>query len=101
MRARKLILVTSSYDVLRSKITRLLEEIANTRSLELDVREEDWKFLIKHGQEDELGGYALPQVFVEYEDGSIKHIMTRLPLTPQGKVDMDEAKKAILSALEE
>ncbi|RLE60070.1 MAG: hypothetical protein DRN53_06510, partial [Thermoprotei archaeon] len=73
VKVKKLILVTASYDTLRKRVTRLLEEIAGMRELELDVKEEDWKFLIRYGQEDEMGGYALPQVFVEYEDGSIKH----------------------------
>ena len=96
MKTKKLILVTASYDQLRGKIRKILSEIASEKKLELDIKEEDWNFLIKYGKRDEIGGFDLPQVFIEYDNGKIEHVLTRIPLTDQGKLDLDRAKKLIL-----
>ncbi|RLE66937.1 MAG: hypothetical protein DRJ47_01180 [Thermoprotei archaeon] len=97
--ARKIILVTADYDPLRGKVKRLLREIAEEMDIEVEERKEDWELLIKHGEKDELGGFDLPQVFVEMEDGSIKHVLTRIPLNDRGKLDLEKARETIVSAI--
>ena len=98
---KRLIVVTAEYDPLRKSILRIVKEIAETKNLELEVKEEDWVFLMKYGEKDELGGASIPQVFIEYEDGSIKHVLTRIPINEKGKADKAKAKEIILNAIEE
>jgi len=95
MSIRKLIIVTSEHDPLRSKIKKICNEIAEKYGVELDIKYEDWDFLRKYGEEDELGGYSFPQVFIEYDDGRIEHILTRIPLNNKGKLDRDLAMQII------
>ena len=97
---KKLIVVTASYDPLRKRILRIVNKVASQKGLEVEVREEDWVFLTEHGEKDELGGASMPQVFIEYEDGSIKHVLTRIPLNERGKLDNEAAESIILNALE-
>lgn len=59
---------------------------------------EDYIFLMKHGEKDELGGADIPQIFVEFDDGSIKHVLTRVPVAGT-EPDFEEARKRILTAL--
>jgi len=95
----KIILVTAEYDPLRGKIRRVLREISEEKGIEIEEREEDWDFLIKYGERDEIGGFNIPQVFVQYDDGSVKHVLTRIPLSEEGKLDLKRAKEIILRAL--
>ncbi len=96
---KRLIVVTASYDPLRRKVMRVVNKVASERGLEVEVREEDWVFLVRHGEKDELGGAPIPQVFVECEDGTIRHALTRIPLDERGKPDPQAAERAIVSAL--
>jgi len=98
---KKLIVVTASYDPLRKRIMRIVNNVASQRGLEIKVKEEDWIFLSKYGEKDELGGASIPQVFIEYDDGSIKHVLTRVPLNERGRPDNQAAESIILRALQE
>ncbi len=99
-KVKKIIVVTASYDPLRKGILRLVENIAKEKNLEVEVKEEDWVFLMRYGEKDELGGASIPQVFLEYEDGTIKHVLTRLPLDERGRTDKERARQIILEAIE-
>lgn len=96
---KKLIVVTASYDPLRKRILRIVNRVASQKNLEVEIKEEDWIFLTEYGEKDELGGASIPQVFIEYEDGSIRHVLTRIPLNEIGKPDNEAALDIILSAL--
>ena len=98
---RKLIVVTASYDPLRKRIMRIVNNVASQKGLEVEIKEEDWIFLSRYGEKDELGGASIPQVFIEYDDGSIRHVLTRIPLNERGKPDNLAAQKIILKALQE
>jgi len=97
---KKLIVVTASYDPLRKRILRIVNNVASQKRLEVEVKEEDWIFLTKYGEKDELGGASIPQVFIEYDDGSIRHVLTRVPINERGKPDNEAAERIILDALE-
>ncbi|OYT61207.1 MAG: hypothetical protein B6U69_04060 [Thermofilum sp. ex4484_15] len=95
----KFIIVTSSYDPLRGKVENLVSKVARELGVNYEVREEDWDLLVKYGERDEVGGLDLPQVFAEYEDGSIKHLLTRIPLDERGKLDLSKAEEILRSKL--
>jgi len=95
---RKLILVTTEWAPFSGRIKALLEALAAKHGVELEVREEDWVFLSKFGEEDELGGYDVPQIFVE-EDGRVRHVLTRVPLSETGQPDFDEVARRVEEAL--
>jgi len=101
MAVRRVILATAEYDPLKSKAVRLCREICDAYNLELQVLDEDWDFLIKYGERDEIGGIDLPQIFIEYEDGKIEHVMTRFPLNKKGKIDYIKAKDILEEKIRE
>ena len=96
---KKVIVATASYDPLRKRILKIVRKIVNETGLELEIKEEDWVFLTKYGEKDELGGASIPQVFIEYEDGTIKHVLTRIPLNERGKPDNEAAEEIIRNAI--
>ena len=94
-KVKKIIVVTAQWDPLSSRVLKIASKIAEKYGLDIDKKEEDWIFLKKYGEKDELGGADIPQVFIELEDGSIIHVLTKLPLTEEGKADEEKAEKII------
>ena len=95
---KKIILVSAEWAPFHSKLRRICEDVASRNNLEFEEKIEDWMFLKKYGEKDELGGSDIPQVFLEYEDGSVKHVLTKVPLK-EGKPNFDEAKRMIESSI--
>ena len=84
---------------LRRQAERVCRKVAEANNIKFDVISDDWEFLYKYGLRDEMGGIDLPQVFVELDDGTVKHVMTRLPLTDEGKIDIKAAEDLLLRAI--
>jgi len=95
---KKIILVSATWAPFHSKLKKICEEVASDNGLEFEEKLEDWIFLKKYGEKDELGGSDIPQIFVEYDDGSIKHVLTKVPLK-SGKPDFNEARETLKSRL--
>ncbi len=91
----KIILVTANWAPFDKKLRRLCEEVAREKGLEFEVREEDWVFLGKYGEKSETGGADIPQAFLEKDDGTIIHLLTRVPINERGKADFDMARKVV------
>jgi len=98
-KVKKLILVGANWEKATSILKRICESVAKDAGVEYEYRDEDWNFLLEHGEKDEFGGVNIPQVFVEYEDGEIKHILTNVLLTDRGKTDIDGMKELIAKAI--
>ena len=96
--SKKLVLVTADWAPFSGKVERLCKETAEKLGVELEVRKEDWIYLSRHGEKDELGGYDIPQIFVE-EEGKVKHLLTRVPLTSEGRPDFETVRRIIEEAL--
>ncbi len=94
-----LIYVGAEWEKASTNVKRLCEAVAKETGVIFEVREEDYNFLMDHGQKDEFGGVNIPQVFVKYEDGSFKHVMDRIPLTDEGKSDNEGATKTLKAAI--
>lgn len=92
----RIILVSADWEEASQLARRACEEASKLTGLELVERKEDWDFLTEHGAKDEYGGVDIPQVFLEYEDGRVVHVMTRVPLSQDGSPDVDAAVRAIV-----
>ncbi|MEM0377182.1 MAG: hypothetical protein QXI90_05365, partial [Thermofilum sp.] len=97
-RATKLILVGAPWAAFNDKLKKICQDIAAEKGIGFEEKVEDYIFLMKHGEKDELGGADIPQVFVEFDDGTIRHVLTRVPIAGT-EPDFEEAKKKILAAL--
>lgn len=97
---KKVVLVSAEWAPFHPKIRRICGEIARDKGLEFEERREDWVYLSRHGEKDELGGSDVPQVFIEYDDGTVVHALTKAPLTEEGKADFEEARRRILKMIE-
>jgi len=95
---RRIVVVTADWEKLSGLVRRVCKEAAERLGVEVEERKEDWEYLVQHGVKDEYGGVDLPQVFMELSDGSVKHVLTRVPLDDAGKPSVEAAVKAILEA---
>jgi len=94
----KLIFVGAAWAPFNDKLKRICEEVATTRKVEFEEKNEDYMFLTKYGEKDELGGADLPQVFVQFDDGTIKHVLTKVPIAGTSP-DFETAKKKLEEVL--
>ncbi len=100
-RVKKLILVTATHHPLHGLWMKLVEEIASELGLDKEVRYEDYVILTEYGDTDEFGMAWLPQLLAELEDGSIKLIMSQMPLNEALQPDYEKAREVILSKIKE
>jgi len=96
----KLVLDTAEFHPLHKAWVKLAEKLAKEYGVELEIKKEDYMYAIEHGQTDDLGMAALPQLFAELEDGTIKLVLGQYPFDPKTtKPDeamaYNEAKKRI------
>lgn len=95
---RRLVLVTTDWAPFSDKVAKICEEEAAKVGVQFEIRKDDWIYLTKYGEVDELGGADVPQVFIESE-GRVVHVLTRVPLDINGKPDFEEARRRIANAL--
>ena len=93
-----IIVVTADWEAAGKYVMEACERASKELNLPVEVKKEDWNFLVDYGEKDEFGGVDIPQVFLKLDDGSIVHIMTRVPLTSKGEPDIDAAVKKIVEA---
>ncbi len=98
-KAVALIYVGADWEKASTNVKRLCETVSKETGVLFEAKEEDYDFLLQYGQKDEFGGVNIPQVFVKYDDGSIKHVMDRIPLTNEGKSDNEGALATLKAAL--
>ncbi|MEM0344801.1 MAG: hypothetical protein QXP94_01615 [Thermofilaceae archaeon] len=96
--SKKLVLVTTDWAPFSDKVAKICEEEAAKAGVQFEVRKDDWVYLTRYGEVDELGGADVPQVFIESE-GRIVHVLTRVPLDENGKPDFEGARRRIADAL--
>jgi len=100
LKAKKLIIVSADWDPLHKKLVKVAQKISAEYNLEIEELKEDWIFLTKYGEKDELGGADIPQIFLELKNGKIIHIMTKMPISEQGKIDEEKAIKILKEKIE-
>ena len=97
----KLILVTADHHPQHKLWIQLIEDLSKSVGLEKEIREEDYMLLTEYGDTDDLGMPWLPQLLVQLDDGTIKVLLSRLPLGKDLKPNVEEAKRIVLSRLGE
>ncbi len=95
-KALRIVLVSADWEKSSSLARKACEEASKQVGIEFTERKEDWEYLTRHGLKDEYGGVDIPQVFVEFDDGTVVHVMTKVPLTSNGKPDVEGAIKMII-----
>ncbi len=98
-KVRKFVLVTSKAHPLNKHFTKLAKKLTEEFDAELEVREEDYMYLIKYGDTDELGMAWIPQLLAELDDGEVIKVLTQPNLDSQGNVDEDRDYQASLENL--
>ncbi len=99
MNVKKVIAVSSKSHPLHRFIEKLCKAISENLNVPYEIRLEDYIFLTKFGAKDEYGFTFIPQVFVEYEDGTIKLVLSEVPLNEKLKPDLEKAKEEILAKI--
>ncbi|ABM81107.1 hypothetical protein [Hyperthermus butylicus] len=97
----KLVLVTAEHHPQHKLWLDLLERLVEKTRLKKEIKIEDYVYLIEHGDTDEYGMAWLPQLLVELNDGSVKLLISRLPLNKSLQPDIDEAERQVLRKLAE
>lgn len=95
----KFILISADWEKSSFLARKAVEEASRQLGLRFEERKEDWEFLTMHGAKDEFGGVDIPQVFIEFEGGMVKHVMTRVPLNSEGKPDLEAAVKTLVEGV--
>lgn len=98
---KKLILVTATHHPLHELWMKLSDEVSKILNIEREVRYEDYVLLTEHGDTDDLGMPWLPQLLIELDDGSIKLLLSKIPLNKALQPDYDKAKEEILNKIKE
>ncbi|MEM0380573.1 MAG: hypothetical protein QXX35_02125 [Desulfurococcaceae archaeon] len=101
VKARKIYLVTATHHPYHGFWTKLAEELSHRLNLELEVRYEDYLFLIEHGDTDEYGMAWVPQILVELDDGSITVLLSQLPLNESLQPDANRAIEIMMNKIRE
>ncbi|BCU67427.1 hypothetical protein HS7_08640 [Sulfolobales archaeon HS-7] len=100
MEAKRLILVSSTSHPLDKVFEEIADEISQERGIKKERKEEDYSFLSDYGEKDEYNMPWLPQLLVEFDDGSIKPILTRAIIDENSyKPDKDLMKKEALNKI--
>ncbi|MEM0320997.1 MAG: hypothetical protein QW613_01190 [Thermoprotei archaeon] len=95
---KKIVLVTADWDNARKYVEPVCKGVAAELGVELEIRNEDYGFLVEYGEKDDFGGVEIPQVFV-VDGQKVIHVFTRIPLTAEGKPDIKSATEMLKKAL--
>lgn len=98
---KKLILVTATHHPLHELWMKLSDEVSKILNIEKEIRYEDYVLLTEHGDTDDLGMPWLPQLLIELDDGTIKLLLSKMPLNKALQPDYDKAKEEILNKIKE
>ena len=103
---KKFVLDTAEFHPLHKAWLKLAKRLAEEYGVDLEIRKEDYMYAIEHGKTDDLGMAALPQLFAELEDGSIKLVLGEYPFDPattkpDETMAYEQAKKAVEDILKD
>ncbi|MEB3764833.1 MAG: hypothetical protein GSR77_01515 [Desulfurococcales archaeon] len=98
----KIVLDTAEFHPLHNAWKKLAQKLAEELGVELEIKKEDYMYAINHGLTDDLGMAALPQLFAELEDGTVKLVLGQYPFDPKTtKPDEEQAYQQAKKAIEE
>jgi len=99
LKVNKVVIVTAQHHPYHKFWVKLAENLSKLLNVPLDVRIEDYVYLVEHGDKDEFGMAWLPQILVELEDGSVHWVLSQLPLNNALQPDEEKALSEMLEKL--
>lgn len=99
MKVEGIIVVTADWEKAGQYALKVCEAVSKAQSIPVEIKKEDYDFLIAHGEKDEFGGVDMPQIFLKLEGGAVKHVMTRIPSQSNGMPDIEMGIKKLTEAI--
>ncbi len=99
MKVESIILVTADWEKAGQYAMKVCDAVSKAQNVPLEVKKEDYDFLIAHGVKDEFGGIDIPQVFLKLEDGTVKYVMSRIPDKSDGMPDIEKGIQLLTDAI--
>lgn len=96
----RLILVTADHHPLHKYFKELAEELSRKYGVPLEVRMEDYLFLIEHGDTDEYNMAWVPQLLAELDSGEIVKVLTKPVLDSAGNISRENDINTSLENIE-
>jgi len=100
-KVKKIYLITATHHPYHELWMKLAKEVSEKLGVELEVRYEDYLFLIEHGDVDEYGMAWLPQIVAEFDDNSFTVLLSQLPLNEALQPDPDKAVEIMINKVRE
>lgn len=85
---KKVVLVTAPHHPYDKFWRKIAESLSKELNAELEVKIEDYVYLVEYGDKDDLGMSWLPQILVELDDGRVQWVLSQIPLND--KLEPDE-----------
>ncbi|MCY0867924.1 MAG: hypothetical protein OWQ48_01650 [Desulfurococcus sp.] len=101
VKVKKIVLVTAEHHPYHKLWMKLAETLGRKINAEVEVRNEDYVYLVEHGDKDELGMSWLPQILAELDDGRVQWLLSQLPLNERLEPDEEEAVRKMSDKLRE
>lgn len=99
MKVLKVVIVTAEHHPYHKFWLKLAEKLSSILKAPLEVKMEDYVYLVEHGDKDEFGMSWLPQILVELEDNTIHWVLSKLPLNKALQPDEESAVNEMLEKL--
>jgi hypothetical protein len=94
---KKIVLVTAEHHPYHKLWVRMAEKISKELNVPLDVKIEDYVYVNEYGDKDEFGMAWLPQILAELDDGSVRVLLSQLPLNQALQPDEEKALEIMKS----
>lgn len=99
LKVRKVVLVTAEHHPYHKLWVKLAEELSKILNVPLEVKLEDYVYLVDYGDKDEFGMSWLPQILVELENNDVRWLLSRLPLNNALQPDEEKAISEMIEKL--
>ncbi|MCX8209029.1 MAG: hypothetical protein N3G79_05255 [Sulfolobales archaeon] len=99
-RLARLILVTADHHPLHKYFKEIAEELSRRYGVPLEIRVEDYLFLIQYGDTDEYGMAWVPQILAELDSGEIFKVLTKPILDSMGNISKENDVSASIRSIE-
>ncbi|ADG91582.1 hypothetical protein [Thermosphaera aggregans] len=99
VKIKKVVLVTAKHHPYHKMWVKMAEDLSKRVNSELEVKEEDYVYLVEHGDKDEFGMAWAPQILVELDDGRVQWLLSQLPLNEALQPDESKAQEIMLEKI--
>jgi hypothetical protein len=94
---KKIVLVTAEHHPYHKLWVKLAERISKELNVPLEVKIEDYVYVNEYGDKDEFGMAWIPQILAELNDGSVRVLLSQLPLNQALQPDEEKALEIMKS----